>query len=80
MNYEWFINQDGTTCHVYERYADSNATMVHIGTFGEKFAERILAITKPQRLTVYDDPDAAVRDALAGFGAVHMTQIGGFTR
>ena len=23
LNYEWFISEDGTTCHIYERYADS---------------------------------------------------------
>ena len=80
LNYEWFISGDGKQCHIYERYADSAATMVHLGNFGEKFAERFLAISTPTRLMVYGDPSAEVRAAMAGFGAVHMEQIGGFKR
>ena len=79
-HYEWFAGDDGKTVHIYERYADSAATMVHLGTFGAKFAERLLACADPSRLTVYGDPSAEVRDALAGFGAAHMTRFAGFAR
>lgn len=78
--YEWFISDDEKSCHIYERYADSAATMVHLGNFGAKFAERFLTTADPTRFTVYGDPSGDVRDALAGFGAVHMAQIAGFTR
>ncbi len=79
-HYEWFIGEDGTAVHIYERYADSAATMVHLGNFGAKFAERFLACVDPARLMVYGDPSAEVRDALAGFGAAHMAQFDGFVR
>ncbi len=79
-HYEWFAGDDGKTVHVYERYADSAATMVHLGTFGAKFAERFLACVDPARLMVYGDPSAEVRGALAGLGAAHMTQFDGFAR
>ncbi|MEE9210593.1 MAG: antibiotic biosynthesis monooxygenase [Kiloniellales bacterium] len=79
-HYEWFISEDGKAVHIYERYADSAATMTHLGNFGAKFAERLLACVDPTRLTVYGDPSAEVRDALAGFGAAHMTQFAGFAR
>ncbi len=79
-HYEWFIDADGKTVHVYERYADSAATMVHLGNFGAKFAERFLACVDLARFMVYGDPNAEVRGALAGFGAVHMTQFDGFAR
>ncbi len=79
-HYEWFTDADGKTVHTYERYADSAATMVHLGNFGAKFAERFLACVDPARLTVYGDPSAEVRGALAGFGAAHMTQFEGFAR
>ncbi len=79
-HYEWFIDADGKTIHICERYADSAATMVHLGNFGAKFAERFLACVDPTRLTVYGDPSAEVREALTGFGAVHMAQFTGFTR
>ncbi len=77
---EWFANDDGKTVHIYERYADSAATMVHLGTFGAKYTERLLACAEPARLMVYGDPSEEVRGALAGFGAVHMTQFAGFAR
>ena len=79
-HYEWFAGDDGNTVHLYERYADSAATMVHLGNFGAKFAERFLGCVDPQRLMVYGDPSAEVRGALAGLGAVHMTQFAGFAR
>lgn len=80
MNYEWFISSDGTQCHIYERYSDSAAVMIHLGNFGAKFADRLLATVTPTRLTVYGNPSGEVREALAGLGAAHMEQIGGFAR
>lgn len=80
LNYEWFISDDGKICHLFERYVDSAATMIHLGAFGEKFADRFLAVLEPTRFVVHGNPDDEVREALAGFGAVHMAQIGGFTR
>ena len=79
-NYEWFVSDDGKTCHIYERYVDSAATMVHLGNFGANFAERFLAILEPTSFVVYGDPSNEVREALAGMGAVHMSQTAGFTR
>lgn len=78
--YEWLISADGKHCHIYERYADSTATMIHLGNFGSKFAERFLGMVTPTGLTVYGDPSDEARAALAGLGAVHMEQIGGFAR
>ena len=44
LAYEWFLGEDNSSCHIYERYADSAATMTHLGTFGEKFAERFISM------------------------------------
>ena len=79
-HYEWFISGDGKAVHIYERYVDSAATMIHLGTFGEKFAERFLACVDPARIVVYGDPSADVREALAAFGAAHLAQFAGFAR
>ena len=27
LNYEWFISDDSSTVHIYEKYADSEASM-----------------------------------------------------
>ena len=80
INYEWTIAEDNATIHIYERYADSEATMVHLGAFGEKFAERFMSQVDPTRFDVYGNPNDQVKEALSGLGPVYMTPIGGFVR
>src|SRR4051794_37471626 len=40
LNYEWFIADDGKLLHLYERYSDPDAVMVHRGNFAQKCRER----------------------------------------
>ena len=80
LGYEWSTSEDGKLCHIYEHYADSAATMVHLGNFGSKFAGRFLEILKPVRFTVYGSPSQDVKNGLAAFGAAYMKSVGGFTR
>ena len=80
LNYEWNISEDETRCHVYERYADSEAAMIHSRTFAEQFAENVLAIVDVANLTVYGNPNDEVKDTLSEFGAVFMAPIGGFVK
>ncbi len=80
LNYEWTITEDSQSCHIYERYADSAATMTHLGAFGEKFAERFMASAEPTRFVVYGAPNNEVKEALSGFAAVFMAPFGGFAR
>jgi len=80
LAYEWFIDADGSTCHLYERYLDSDAVMVHLGTFGSRFAGRFMALASPSQMFVYGDPDDRVREAVAGMGPMHLGPLGGFSR
>ena len=80
LNYEWYLSEDGKTCHLYERYVDSAAVMIHLKSFGEKFAERFMGCVQPSGFVVYGNPDQTVRDALADFGPAWMAPIGGFAR
>jgi quinol monooxygenase YgiN len=80
LHYEWFVSEDGSKCHIYERYVDSAAVMVHMGTFGQHYAKRFMALLQPTRITVYGPADEAVRKTMAPLGAVHMAEIGGFVR
>lgn len=80
LNYEWSISDDGTTCHIYERYRDSAAVMTHLAWFGANAAQRFLAAAEPKRLVVYGTPDAAATKALDKLGAVYMKPFGGFAR
>lgn len=78
LGYEWFLDAGGTVCHIHERYADSDAAMVHLGNFGTKFAERFLECFEPTALYVYGEPSDEVRGALDGFGATYLGTFGGF--
>lgn len=80
LTYEWFVSDDGSSVHIYERYADSGAAMAHIAGFGEKFAERFLAAVDPSGFDVYGNSDDAVREALGGMGAQFLKPFGGFAR
>ncbi len=80
LSYEWFLSEDGRSCHINERYADSDAVMAHLGSFGANFADRFLACVTPTSIDVYGDVSEEVRASLAGFGAVHHAPFGGFNR
>ena len=80
LTYEYFLSDDGTSCHIYERYADSDAVMAHLGNFGANFADRFMACFEPTSLSVYGQPSDEVRAALDGFGAVYLATLDGFRR
>ena len=75
LAYEWFLSEDNSACHIYELYADSAATMAHPGTFGEKFAERLIGTVDIKSFTVYVAPRDEVKGVLGGFGATSMGQL-----
>lgn len=79
LNCEWSTTPDGKQCHLYERYADDTAAMMHIGTFGERFAGRFLEILKPTRFVVYGSSSTEVRGALAAVNPVYMEPAAGFS-
>lgn len=80
LNYEWSLGPDNKTLHVFERYEDSVATMIHIGNFGSKFAERLMSCVTPTAFKLYGNPDQSVLDGVAALGAVVFSSIGGFSR
>jgi quinol monooxygenase YgiN len=80
LSYEWTLNEDNTVCHIHERYADSESAIVHLQTFTEKFAARLLALGAATGFVVYGNPSAPLKEALEGFSGTYMAPIGGFTR
>jgi quinol monooxygenase YgiN len=78
LNYEWFISDDDSTVHIYEKYADSEAVLAHTGGFMEKWAGRFMEAVEPTRFTVYGSPNAAARELLDGFGGTYLRTWGGF--
>lgn len=80
LNYEWYISEDDSVIHIFEKYADSDAMIAHVSGFLEKWAARFLACVDVTRFTVYGDPSAAAREMLAGFGPTYLGPWGGFAR
>jgi quinol monooxygenase YgiN len=80
LAYEWYISEEGSTVHIYEKYADSDATVKHVTGFVEKWAERFTGCVDVNRFVVYGDPSAGAREMLAGFGPEYLGPWGGFSR
>lgn len=80
LNYEWSFSEDGRVCHLYERYADSEAAMIHGGTFAARFAGRFLEVLTPTRFVFYGTPDREVIEAAAPFNPIVLKPAAGVTR
>ena len=80
LNYEWNISDDGTVCHIYVRYENPAAVMLHMAAFGTKFTRRFMELVQITRLVVYGAPSAEVKAALAPYGAVYLAHFGGFRK
>jgi len=80
LDYEWYVSDDGRRLHLFERYADADAAMAHIATFGERYMARFFDVLAPERLTLYGAPDERVRGAFAQLAPVVMSQATGFRR
>jgi len=80
LNYEWYLSEDEQSCHVFERYSNSESVMIHLMTFGAKYAEKFLETVDVTKLTLYGNPNEIVRAALANFEITSLGLIGGFAR
>jgi quinol monooxygenase YgiN len=80
QSYEWYFNEEQTECHIYEKYTDSAAAMIHLNSFGDNFAERFTALVDPIGVTIYGDASSSVKEALSGFSPNSFSHVAGFTR
>ena len=79
-NYEWYISDDNSTVHIFEKYSDSDAMIAHVNGFMEKWAGRFMECVDPTRFVVYGDPSPAARELLTPFGGTYLGPWGGFAR
>jgi quinol monooxygenase YgiN len=79
LSYEYFLSEDGSSCHVHERYADSAAVVTHLANFGS-FAARFMECFEPKSCSVYGEANQEVRAALKDFGAMYLRLLDGFIR
>lgn len=80
LTFEFFLSADATACHVYERYADSDAALVHVGNFAANFVDRFLACFEFTSFSVYGPASDELRGALGSFGAAFLGALDGFSR
>lgn len=80
LAYECFLSDDAKSCHIYQRYRDSESAMIHVNTFGDRFALRFLECHEPVLVYVYGEPSQELRRVLGNYGAVFLGSLGGFTR
>ena len=78
--YEWFVFDEGKSLHLHERYADSEAVMVHLSNFRQKYGQRFLAYLTPIRITMYGNPSDEVRTAFTAFTPIYLSLSAGFAR
>ncbi len=77
--YEWYINGDGSECHLLETFKDSDAFMVHLATVGHMFGELFESATMT-RAKIYGSPTAELRQALDPLGVEYFPHFNGITR
>ena len=75
VEYRYSLNADGSICHIYERYRDSDGLIAHADNFGRAFSERFAEACNPSRLSVYGAPDDRVRSILDQYGAAFLSNI-----
>ncbi len=80
LAYEWFIDSGKTRCHIFERYRDSAAAMIHLRTFDQKFADRLGRLIQIERLTLFGNASDEVVKTLGAEGNVFLLPLTGFTR
>jgi quinol monooxygenase YgiN len=78
LSYQRFVSDDGAIVHVYERYADSAAAVVHLAAFEKNFAARFGAMVERKAFTVFGDPTAELKAALDRFDPVYLKPFGDF--
>jgi quinol monooxygenase YgiN len=79
LNYEWSLSEDGKTCHVLERFADSDGVRAHNENVAA-YVERMVTIADIVSVEVYGSPDDGARKMLEGFGARFHRPYAGFVR
>lgn len=81
MNYQFYLNRDGTKCIVYETYSNSEAVFAHInGVASRTILPKIFNVSKISKFEVYGNPSEELQKLLTIFSPHIYTQFAGFTR
>lgn len=76
LSYQRFIADDNRFVHVYERYLDCDAAVIHLRTFRQRFAERFSTLVDRKSFVVFGTPSEALKVILDTFGAIYLRPLG----
>ena len=78
--YEWYINEDGSECHLLETFKDSEAFMTHLGNVGHMF-DTLSQFATMTRAKIYGSPSDELQQSLASaYGVEYFGHFNGGTR
>ena len=77
--YEWYINEDGSECHLLETFKDSDAFMVHLGNVSHMF-DTLFGFATMIRAKIYGSPSVELQQALDPLGVQYFAHFNGVTR
>lgn len=81
LQYQFYLSEDNTRCIVYEKYADSKATLEHNNGIASKtILPQIFKISKLNKLEVYGKPNKELQKILTSFKAKTYDFVTGFDR
>ena len=80
LNYEWTISRDSTMCYILERYASTEAAMVHVKVFQDEFAEKFNEVVEMTGFTIYGKPGPELIEALGAAAENSRVPVAGFAR
>lgn len=79
LTYEYVVSADHRVVHIVERYR-TVGTLPHAKQTFAPYAKQFLSFATIDRLYVYGDTTAEIRETLDGFGAEYLTPFMGFSR
>ena len=77
--YEWFINEDGSECHLLETFRDSDAFMTHLGNVGHMF-DTLFQFATMTRAKIFGSPSNELQQSLDPLGVEYFGHFNGVTR
>ena len=79
LGYEWYINEDGSECHLLETFKESGAFMTHLGNVGHMF-DTLFQFATMTRAKIYGSPSVELQQALDPLGVQYFAHFNGVTR
>lgn len=78
LSYQRFVTDDGRSVHLYERYIDSVAAVMHLHAFTKHFGERFMSMAHRESFLVFGSPSEELKRVLDGLGAIYLKPFGDF--